>query len=70
MNDERRSECLYSGIPNTEIRLVRCLTTVPDDKPEQGKANGNLEYSSITVNKYRFSEDERKVPLKLNVSLL
>ena len=64
MRDVPLSEFMYPGVPKIAKSLVRHLITVLDSQSEQGKVNGNREYSSLTVNKYLFLDLLGRGPLK------
>jgi hypothetical protein len=51
MKDEPRSEWIKAGMPNKQKSCVRQSMTVEEDTSGQGKANGNLENSSIIVSR-------------------
>ena len=48
------SECTYDGIPNIANNSDTHFIAVDAATSRQGKANGNLEYSSTTVNMSMF----------------
>ena len=52
------------GVSKIAKSLVRHLITVLDSQSEQGKANGNREYTSMNVNKYLFLDLLGRGPLK------
>ena len=64
MKELPRSECMYAGTPNRENREHKQRITDFADTSGQGNANGNREYSSMTVSIKQFPFFDGKGPLK------
>ena len=69
MKAEPLSLCINEGIPKIENNVVRQSIAVEAEVSLQAKANGNLENSSITVNKNEFLSVVGSGPLKSILSL-
>ena len=69
MKEASRSECIWAGAPKMANSEQRHCITAAADMSEQGKAKGNREYSSTTVNIYQFLVLLGSGPLKSRLSL-
>ena len=71
MKEEPRSECMNSGVPHKENITFKHLIAVSVEMFGHAIANGKREYSSITVRKYLFFDEDGRSPLKsiLNQSI-
>ena len=63
-NEGALSECTNCGVPHKLKSFSSQLITVEEYMLGHGKANGNLEYSSIITSRYLLRDELGRGPLK------